>query len=479
MYSNKDINFTTIIFSLSITFEILLFFLITETIKLSRILQYFFILFIFFSLFFRRKLIFYKLPYNKFIGYYLLFVIVISLSFLFNNILNLENIIKPLKQIIIYLYYLFFFILLKIFIIDTESKFNFFVKLIRKIFIFFLYLGFIIYFVKYFFDIHLIDKHLYTFFDGFDFTFKHYLGFTFGNENQKQLNFGLRYYGFFGEPRDSAVIILFGITVLIFENFYLNKVRNLKVHLFFSIIALFATLSMTFILSILFILPLLFIIKLKNFFDIKLLFLIFTILLIGLIFLYFNLRLRLYLFEFLVFYNFDKELINFLNSYHFYSLESGKSLYIDEIRNSTSLPIHLSTQAISFQPIIEFINYFFNFEFNKFLFGNGISSTLDFHLNSINFLYSDFVPSYPPSQLTRILYEGGFICFLLWIYAFYNPLKNILSLNNNKQGSKLLFFVYLGLLSASLIHRSVTIFIMVGILINYNYIFIKNDLRNK
>tara|TARA_B100000886_G_scaffold340452_1_gene310101 strand:+ start:3407 stop:4831 length:1425 start_codon:yes stop_codon:yes gene_type:complete len=474
MYSNIDKYFLIFFFSLSIALEILLYFLITDSLKLSRILQYIIILFIVFSLFLRKKIIFNKLPFNRFIGFYLLFIFFIYFIFLLNNLSNIDAFLRSSKQVIIYLYYLFIFIVLKILIINNKEKFIYFVKFIRKTFIYFLYLGFILYFVKYFFDVHLINKHLYIVFDeGFFNTYKHLLGLF---ENQAPLNLGLRYYGFFGEPRDASVVIIFGITLLIFENYYLNKINNFKFHLFFAICALFATLSMTFILSLFFILPLILILNFKTFFDIKFLFCILILFFIALIFLYFSQRLQLYIFQFLVFYNFDNSLINLIPLDNVYTY---KQLNIDKIKNTNVIPMHLSTQAISFQPIMEFINYFYNFEFLKFLFGNGLSTSLDFQLRTQNYLKDDFSPSYPPSQLTRILYEGGLICFLLWIYAFYNPLKKILSSNIDKHGSKLLFFVYLGLLSASLIHRSVTIFIMVGILINYHYIFQKNDLSNK
>lgn len=458
------------IFCLSVATEILLYFLITSNLKLSRILQFFLILILILSFFFKKKIRFDKLPFNDFIEYYLIFTFIITLSFFINNFTNIDNYLMVAKQTIIYLYYLFFFIILNIYIIDNKDKFIFFVRFIRKIFIIFLYLGFIIYLVKYFYDIHLIDRHLYSVFDnGFINSYKQILGLI---ENENRLDIGLRYYGFFGEPRDSAVIILFGMTLLVFENYYLERLKNFKLHIFFCICALFATLSMTLMISLFFILPLIFLLNIKTFFNIRILLALSILLIVTSIFLLNSIRLNLYILEFLVYYNADSILVDLFTSNELYTF---KELNIDKIKNLGHIPSHLSNQAISFQPILTFIQYFFDLEIMKFLFGNGLSSSYYYNLSIQR---ENFEATYPPSQLTRIVYEGGLICFILWILAFYIPLKKILKNNYNKQGSKLLFFVYMGLLSASLIHRSISIYIIVGIFINYYYIFLKNDLSN-
>ena len=249
-------------YSISVISEMLLYFIFGAGLfdKLSRQIQFLFIIFYFLYIIVNTKSFNLNFKFKNIHIYFLLFLVIGILSTFLNLIYGtyyegLINYLKhletysanisylninqyfnnvftiPLVEIVKYLYFYIYFAILLPYIIDTEEKLIKFLDLFYYIFIICLVIGFIILIDVAFKDFGvkvILSRHWYY---------------------NDQMNVGLRFMGIFGEPRDAAVALLLGSLFLYIRSVLKNL--NPPLILFSAIlIALFFTISGSLMISL-------------------------------------------------------------------------------------------------------------------------------------------------------------------------------------------------------------------------------------
>ncbi len=440
-------SFIFYFYSISVISEMLLYFIFGSGLldKLSRQIQFSFLLFFSFYLLFNTKNIMIDIKFKKIHIYFLLFLIVGLISTFFNLIsgtyyegllnylkhletysvnfsyLNTDSMFKsvfnlPIIEILKYLYFYFYFAILLPFIIDTNEKLIKFVDLFYYIFIFCLLVGFIVLIdvaLKDYGEQVLISRHWYY---------------------DDQMNVGVRFMGIFGEPRDSAVALLLGALLLYIR----SDLRNLKPPLFvFSLIliALFFTISGSLMISML-IYPLIFI-------------LFYPQVLANLNIQNISIFLITSIFAFVIIYSGERTFEYFI----------GIQTFITQLSRGEMLEGLLATQVINIYPIYLFLMDLFSLNFLDSFIGHGISSS-----NIIKVPHETFSLNGPHSLLTRLLYEFGIIGTFIWIQVFALSL-HLLKKNMNNQKWYVILIIMTALLSIAIVHKSSLIYIALGVIL--------------
>lgn len=436
-------NFFIFFFSISVISEFLLYFIFGESLfsKLSRIFQITFLIFfllktlinpisisknlvlngtttmfaifIIFSLFITIINFFLGTYYNGLINY-LIFQELInvkesSISNSWNSVLLI-----PIKETLKYIYFFFYFVILLPLIINTKEKFIYFIKLFIFIYVLSLFIGFYVLINTY--DNYgqvLLSRHWYY---------------------NDQMNLGFRYHGIFGEPRDASVALVIGIMMVYVKSIYTQDKPSYLL-IFLSIVALLCTMSGSLMISLL-LFPLLFLyINPKILLNIDTKF-IFLFLLIGLAFI-------------IILYSSERTLIYFNALFTFFT----------DFKNNESLSSILAAQSVNVFPIYEFLSKIFTINFYYSIIGHGTGSS-----NILKIPFESFSLAGAHSLLARILYEYGLIGILIWISIFTKSIYSLKKYIKNNEW-QILMFIYIFLISISLIHKSHLIYIAMGVFI--------------
>ena len=452
--NNIQIRFLSKFYAWCIFFEPLYFFIVTRSVGfnltpakvLELLFVFFFLLFVIFPLntskSFRLRLPDFNALIYGFIYLYILSLLIstifgwllgayqIDLSFyqsgdFSQQELNTRLIVNAFRGISIIIFYFFFFTFLASVFLNTRENLEYFFINFRRVFLFCLLVGYLDYLLIASVGYDLVPRHIFD-----------------------NLSVGRRFHGFAGEPRQAGVYLLFGLGVFYLESLLLK--RPVKKYIFFlTILAAFLTTSITILVAMFFfvllILPTyLFRLELKK---------ILSIFLISLTF-----------FSIAVFVGNNLESVaeyfprvNSLAGYYnaFYDL-----WFI--LESQGELPYFVKIQLGEIYPLYDFISMIRNGEFISVLFGSGPGSAA---LN--NYSYVDMLLAYgnPNSYGVILIYESGIIGSLIYLSAFFVPIKILASSFRSTERSRL--YTYMALvLSASLALKSPTIYIFLGLVIS-------------
>lgn len=406
--------------------------------------------------------------FHKYFIVFLSFIILVSLIGLFNNnynsILNDSNFklkIRPIKEILILCHQYFFFIVLAPIIVNSKTK----IRIVMQLFFCALILNLILAFIDYGLiinDIEFISRH---FIDGRD--------------------VGQRLHGFFGEPRDAYVGLIFSLCFMhVYKNYFNQKSSNT----FSIIICLFLVLTFStsaFVGGILYLLIVFLVITLLSLKRSKLkiktwvLFIIFFVILT----LIFNKRNNIYILQIietflntLKFYNFNS-LEDFLRNYlqiNFNSL--GVSHYqrpfLSQSPLETNIPhavdktsTGLSAHIVNLLPFLDYIDRIHRYEIWSFFSGTGAGTTSIF----FNQVTGYTTISNPHSLIVKILHEYGIIGLILYVYSLLKIVIN-LSKNINLKSKHLIFGAFIMLLVPVLINNNYMLHLFLGVLMICYYV---------
>lgn len=333
-----------------------------------------------------------------------------------------DHVFRIFLEFIILLYYFFYFVVIPRYILKSKAKILYLLNCIERMFYVFLILGFVDLFFSYL-GFCLIPRHL---------------------VDSRWVSCGVRFHGFAGEPRDAFPYLIFGFLVIHIKARLLNqKVPWLLLPM--VVLALLLSQSASGVVGVvlgagIFVL---FNLNLINFSAsrLKAIFAAFLALGIAVYSVGQTARLREYYFAFLH--------INDL-------LLSGAELpYLVSVQSNNIFPLW-----VTFQKIL-------NFDLLPVLFGSGMGSSAILNNN-----LGDFggAVANPHAQITRTIFESGFVGLWAYILFFYTPFKILLNRlpKINRQFFYAMFFMLLG---TSLGHRSTTIFVFTGIVISISHIW--------
>ena len=141
------------------------------------------------------------------------------------------------------------------------------------------------------------------------------------------------------------------------------------------------------------------------------------------------------------------------------------SVVLGVLNEGGELPAVAAFQVSNFLPFWAMWKDINQLNLMPVLFGSGVGSVSFVNNNLIRFFVEEATGGLfnPNAQITRIIYESGFIGTTAYIYAMYYPLKIFLKKYTCHHHANFLLFMLLA--GASLGHRSTTIFIYVGIVI--------------
>lgn len=432
---NSKLTLLTKIFIFGILFEPLLFFVLApgQFGNISRVLQLFFLsllILICLMLVRRNASLKIKRASNQTNPFIVLFFISISFSLFFGivndnlslklNIFQLsffdqgafqDEVFKQLlREHLILIYYFFVFYLgSKTFIFGSDAIIYFF-KMFKLLFIFNLIIGYIDLCFSYFgFD--LISRHIY---DG--------------------VNVGNRFHGISGEPRQAAVFLIYGLSMLYFNSLLLKE-RISRILVTTSICALLLTFSFTALIGIAITGILYFIFNIRivanNIFRSTF---YFSLIILSIMVLISNSRIEDY--------------INVFST----------QLYL--LENPNQLPYLIRVQMGDIFPIYEQYKSLVSGRWIEILFGNGIGSSA-----VINFSYIQSIDGFgnPNSQLARFIYETGFIGLSFFILIFFWPIINSGPIEPKVKNN--LFLLTSAIIGFALAVRSPVIYIYLAFLV--------------
>lgn len=412
----------------SIMFEPLMFFVFSSkgifsftTLSFSRVLQILVLILLALSFFLklikREKIIITNnlLPENQ---YLLLFYIMSIFSILvgliygsYNLPINVDQyflnknpyLSRSFFEYFILLYNIIYFVILPKQLIKSKYEIDYLFKIFKFFLLISLFIGYADYILYQTTSIDLLGRNISD-------------GFSVGN----------RFHGLGGEPRQSAVQMIFYLSFYLLYCSYFN-IKIQKWIIFLLILSLPLTSSMSLFVSVII---LIFFLIIFRFIKLKLIILIVPVL----VFMYFDDRVNSYIY-------------NILN-------------VVDNFQVDEDLPYLIYKQRGSFYPLYDMYNSFRNFELIPILFGNGLGSSGAIN----NFYYGDYLGiSNPNSQGVRLLFEHGVIGSIIFIISLIWPIKYLAKNVDNETKN----FCILGMilvLSATLSVRSPIIFIYLGVM---------------
>tara|TARA_B110000008_G_scaffold240274_1_gene247497 strand:- start:637 stop:1908 length:1272 start_codon:yes stop_codon:yes gene_type:complete len=401
---------------------------LANNIRLSRLLQLLFVIFALLAFLMNRNL-FDRVYVNK---YVLIFVFIVSLSSIFYAITGgyssaidgfqsyakISNIDAtfavykvPFREIFVYLFVVFYYLILSQVFIKSDKEVKYFFKVFKTIFYIALLLGIVALIFS------LNDYQLFS------------RQFNYG----ERVYIGERFHGVFGEPRDAAAALLFGLAIMKLMQIYFTNYSVSKFMLILILFLLLMTQSGSFVVSIALV-PLLYLILYPNrikLLNIKAIMSLIILVLTFYIIIFYTSRLSFYYEQIL--------------------------LIPDYLSNEVKLPYHIGNQIVNIYPFWLTYLKLINLDLFAFLFGSGIGSSA---IEKYPFSYQDLTS--PHAQITRLLFEVGIAGFISWCCILFAPIKSFrYILPQNKWNS--MFFYFVLLLAISLAHRTHLIFIYVAI----------------
>ena len=454
MHNSNQILFLSKLYAWSIIFEPLLFFILARSfgfnISAAKIFEllfvFFFLLFVIFPLNSSKS---FKLRLPDFNSSIYVFIYLFIFSLLISSIvgwllggyqidlsfyqsgdfnqyeLNTTILVNAFRGFSIIIFYFFFFTFLTSIFLNTRENLEYFFVNFRRVFLFGLLVGYLDFFLIYVVGYDLVSRHAF-----------------------ENLSVGSRFHGFAGEPRQAGVYLLFGLGVFYLEAMLFKRPRK-KYIFYLTVLAAILTQSVTLLVAmfifVLLILPLyLYRLEVKK---------ILSIFLTSLTFL-----------SIAVFAGNNIETVT-----EYFPRAASLAGYYDAfydlwfiLESKAELPYFIKVQLGEVFPIYDFISMIRNGEILSVLFGSGLGSAA---LN--NYSYVDFLDAYgnPNSYGVRLIYESGIIGSLIFLLAFFIPIKVLAS--SFKRIERMKLYTYMALvLSASLALKSSTIYIFLGLVIS-------------
>jgi hypothetical protein len=415
--------------------------------SLSRLLQIIVLLSILGKLMINRMpLVKVKMESITFNNYFLIYLIILIVSSLLGFLLfgsyNLhfnEEVIKteesvpflkskymrPVFDLFLLIYYYFYFIILAPYFIKNKEAIRYFFSIFITVLYFVLLAGFVDLASVIVTGEALIKRHL-----------------------GESTDVGFRFHSIAGEPRDAFVYLAYSFCIISVSEYLFSSVRNKRQLEILIIAAMILTQSASGILGFLIggFLTLVYFLMKKNIRAFYFLFLFSIISAIAINLVSLSPRLQLYVEEF-------------------------SSLY-EELKGGGELPYILLVQSVNFLPFWGMYNQLLNFNLYQFLFGSGLSSVAYYNINYIG----DYSYSNPNSQLTRLIFDGGFIGFLFYLFFLVAHPINFFEKRFYKVNflGIISFFMLTG---AALSHRSLVPLIFLGVISAVSRIH-NSDLKN-
>ena len=321
---------------------------------------------------------------------------------------------KIIGSYFIFLYYILFFVLFTATFLNSNEIIGYFFRLFKIIFFLTLATGYLDYFLFASTGIDLIARH---FFDG--------------------VGVGLRFHGFAGEPRQAAVYLVFALAVLQLESiYYKTKFNNWYYYLIIP--AFFLTVSVTAILM------------LAIFFGFATIYFLID---------FFSLRTLVFLIIFCL-----SILAGYLSTIYISRfgdyLEAFDDLFF-LLDSGSELPLLIRVQIGEIAPVFEMVTMIREGNLMPVIFGSGMGSI---PVTLYGFLGNMDGWGNPNAQIIRILFETGLLGTLLYILAFLYPLRS-LTKNFSTSDKRIILLSMMLLLSANFALRSSTLMIYFGLLI--------------
>jgi hypothetical protein len=320
--------------------------------------------------------------------------------------------IRPVTEYVITIFYFVYFVVLGAHFLSNDRTINYFFKIFFFLFYANLILGFLDLFFTYFYNIDLVPVSLI-----------------------RDSTTSIRFHGLAGEPRDAFVYLIFGIGMIYLYDAWKMQKKQRPILISSSILAIMLTASVSgiigLIISIVF-----FVFYSISTFNSKKILMIMTISFIILILIYLNVR-----------YGY--------NRYASY-LHELPGLFNNLRSNADMSNVIFLGQLPNIYPL--FARYLELSELNILptFFGTGIGSESIININFIR--PSDNVLN-PHSQAIRLFYSSGIIGSILYVMAFFLPVYKI----SKKYKSEVFIYLVLLILGVSLGHRSVVVFIFLGV----------------
>jgi|TARA_B110001450_G_scaffold54655_1_gene51160 hypothetical protein len=407
--------------------------------NLSKMLQTFFFLFLFFRYWvyflsnqrYEINLNILNSPIYFFLILYLIYSLVSTLVGISFNMYSLELtfdqvndfprgsfgsgvVSKILGSYFIFLYYILFFVFFTATFLNSNEVISYFFRLFKLLFLFTIVTGYLDYFLFATTGIDLIARH---FFDG--------------------VGVGQRFHGFAGEPRQAAVYLVFSLAVLQLESIYFKTKFN-NWYYFLIIPAFFLTVSVTAVLMLAIFISFATIYFLRDFFSVRTL--VFLIIVCLAIFAGYISTIYIGRFS------------DYLEAFDdlFFLLDSG-----------AELPLLIRVQIGEIAPIFEMFTMLRDGNVMPVIFGSGMGSI---PVTLYGFMGNMDGWGNPNAQIVRILFETGLLGALLYTLAFIYPLKT-LTKNFSISDKRIILLSTMLLLSANFALRSPTLMIYFGLLI--------------
>jgi hypothetical protein len=447
LIDSPKLSFLSKLYIWSLIFEPLLFFLLATggqstgiPLSISRLLQILVVLIFLFRMVRIRKdrlqFYFFNNNFNKYFVFYIFILFVSSilgvilfdsyeLTFRSNTSsgdyrvpLLKSRYIRPLFDIFLLIYYYSYFIILAKHLINSSLAINYYFKYFLRSFYLILLMGFV--------DL------AHSFIRGYALITRH-----FGEST----DVGARFHSFIGEPRDAFVFLVYASLIIVVQNMLYVNIKYISIKFFLIFSAALLTQSASGIVGII----------------------------IGsiLAFCYFSIKGNFKIFYFLGFIAILSCMFFILLPYSPRTLMymDAFSTIFEDLKAGIELPKIVMVQSTNFLPIWGLYNHFINFNFYQFLFGSGFSSSAYYNFNYIG----NNEISNPNAQITRLLFEGGFIGTLTYLIFLMKPaLKFLISLSGRANYNSI--FIFFLLSGASLAHRSIIPFILIGLILAYNNI---------
>ncbi len=449
------IPFYVKIFTLSIVFEPLLFFIIGDqsytgvALNIGRVLQFLTIILFLINNMKIKKINIENYKYFYFFLYFVLSIIAILIGYsqgVFNNIPKYDedyasgffarviksDVFRPFFEYFILLYNFSYFVILPQFIYKNNTEVKFFYTVFKWTFFICLALGFFDLFIQFTTGLELLPRDM-----------------------SERRTVGFRFHGIAGEPRDAFVYLIFSLGILMFSNYLIFKKEINKKIVYITILAALLTQSVSGLFGI-FIGFILFSISLIKKISFNRLILIFSIFIFFAIIVY----------------------LSFLSSDRIQDYAKVFENFYQILESGEEIPPLIAPQMVNIFPIWDLYKKLTNWNLLPFLFGNGFGSASAINLKLGNGFWGSL--SNPHSQLIRLIYESGLIGTSIYIISFISPVTKILSRRIDipkKIKQNFVFFTFL-IVGLNLGQRSTTIYIYLGIFIMLFNMF-KNRLNHE
>ena len=419
------------LFVWSVILELLLFFVVASQDvsgiggNISRLLQ-----FIFIVLFLVRSILrpFNALtifnPFNKYFRWYLIYFIFLAFSMVFgfsvgaydlynsrldSDIFINSSLVRPIFEYFITLYYFIYFAVLPIFILRSKKGIDYFFKIFFFLFFLSFFLGAVDLALVVFFQYEFIPRHLSD--------FRHV---------------GMRFHGLAGEPRDAFVYLILGGALLFLREIW----TGIKFHrgwLFLIFFAALATQSTSGYLGFFMSIAMIFLYQIRKMKMGPIIFLlIVAISALALIFL------------------------SIINSPRTILYIEAAPVAFEALQNGVELPGVIMAQIVNIYPLwIRWIELLDNNFLSSFL-GTGLGTASIAN----GYILTEGGVLNPHANIIRIFFESGFIGILLYIASFLQPLREA---SRKIEKANIMIAPMFMVLGASFGHRSVAIFIFLGI----------------